>query len=225
MNELQIFNNDQFGTLEAVLIDGKPYFPATRCAEMLRYENPRKAIIDHCPHVTKRNVGVQTGTKADGTPANQTVEKNFIPQGDLLRLITHSKLPAAQAFESWIFDEVVPAVLKHGLYTVDSLLDDPDAVIAALQAYKVEREQRIREQEQRKLLQIKLDEATNWFSVKRWAKEHDMDWRNVGDQTGKGQGWRKLKALSVELGYDIQRSFDANYGQVNAYHRSVFELL
>lgn len=60
-----------------------------------------------------------------------------------------------------------------------------------------------------------LDESQEWYSVKRWAKEHHMNWRSIN--------WRKLKALSHELGYEIKKIFDGNYGQVNIYHRRVFE--
>lgn len=60
-----------------------------------------------------------------------------------------------------------------------------------------------------------LDESQEWYSIKRWAKEHHMNWRNID--------WRKLKAISYELGYEIKKIFDGNYGQVNIYHRRVFE--
>lgn len=60
-----------------------------------------------------------------------------------------------------------------------------------------------------------LDESKEWYSIKRWAKEHRMNWRAVN--------WRKMKALSHELGYEIKKVFDANYGQVNIYNIKVFE--
>lgn len=114
--DLHSFNNSEFGELSIMMIEGKPYFPATECAKALGYSNPYKAIGDHCPHVTKREVGVQTGKKADGTPAMQTVSKSYIPEGDLYRLIAHSKLPSALEFEHWVFDEVLPSINKHGAY-------------------------------------------------------------------------------------------------------------
>lgn len=60
-----------------------------------------------------------------------------------------------------------------------------------------------------------LDESKEWYSIKRWAKEHGMNWRSIN--------WRKMKALSYELAYDIKKVFDANYGQVNIYNVKVFE--
>ncbi|GHU68118.1 hypothetical protein FACS1894184_09350 [Clostridia bacterium] len=78
---------------------------------------------------------------------------------------------------------------------------------------------------QRDELEVRLDEAKEWFTVKRYAREHGSDWRFVGDPTGHGLGWRKLKAISYEHGYEVQRSFDSNYGEVCAFHREVFEML
>ncbi len=91
-----------------MMIDGKPYFPATTCAKILGYSNPRKAILDHCKEdgVTKRDVVFQT-TNQHGVTSNQTVSKKFISEGNLYRLITHSKLPTVERFEKWVFDEVL----------------------------------------------------------------------------------------------------------------------
>ena len=129
-NHLQIFENSEFGQLSVLDIDGKTYFPATECAKLLGYSNPHKAIGDHCKGVTKREALTQGG--------QQTM--NFIPEGDLYRLITHSKLPSAERFESWVFDEVLPSIRKHGMYAVDELLGNPDMAIAAFTALKKERE-------------------------------------------------------------------------------------
>ncbi|GHU73408.1 hypothetical protein AGMMS49992_11860 [Clostridia bacterium] len=78
---------------------------------------------------------------------------------------------------------------------------------------------------QRDELEVRLDEAKEWYTVKRYARENGLDWRFVGDHTGRGYGWRKLKAISHEHDYEVQRSFDATYGEVYAFHREVFEML
>lgn len=118
MNELQVFQNSEFGELGVLEIEGKPYFPATACARILGYSNPRKAIIDHCKEdgVTKRDAWVQTGIKADGSPAMRQNSTNFISEGNLYRLIVSSKLPSAERFERWVFDEVLPSIRKTGSY-------------------------------------------------------------------------------------------------------------
>lgn len=122
MNEMQVFKNSEFGELGVLQIDGKEYFPATACAKALGYKNHRDALIRHCKMegVVKHDVGVETGLKADGTPAMQTVNKKFISVGNLFRLITHSKLPSAEKFERWVFDEVLPTIRKQGSYSASN---------------------------------------------------------------------------------------------------------
>jgi len=70
--------------------------------------------------------------------------------------------------------------------------------------------------EQNEQQQKRLDEAAQWYSIKRWAKEHGTNWR--------AYRWGALKALSYEHGYKVDKTFDKNYGEVNLYHRRVFEM-
>jgi prophage antirepressor-like protein len=128
-NKLQLFHNTEFGEIGVIEIEDKPYFPATRCAEILGYKNPQEAIRDHCKGVSETLTPTAGGT--------QTIR--VIPEGDLYRLIVRSKLPAAERFERWVFDKVLPSIRKHGLYAADELLANPDLFINALQALKAER--------------------------------------------------------------------------------------
>ena len=145
-NQIQIFENEEFGQVEVLMLDDKPYFPATECATILGYATPRHAVTRHCPHVLKRAVGVQTGTKADGSPAMQNIEKQFIPESNLYRLIIRSKLPAAERFESWVFDEVLPSIREYGGYITDNVLDhllnNPEVAQQYFTTLREEREKR-----------------------------------------------------------------------------------
>lgn len=109
MNNLMKFSNGEFGELSVLEIDGKPYFPASACAKMLGYDNTRDAIIRHCKGVVKHDTLTTGGTQ----------KINFIPEGDLYRLIVHSRLPAAERFEKWVFDEVLPTIRREGYYAPD----------------------------------------------------------------------------------------------------------
>lgn len=80
-------------------------------------------------------------------------------------------------------------------------------------ADEVEAKEQIQYQLEQKTEQ--LDESKEWYSIKRWAKEHNMNWRSIN--------WRRMKALSYGLGYEIKKIFDANYGQVDIYHINVFK--
>jgi prophage antirepressor-like protein len=145
MNELQIFNNTEFGKVTTVVIDGKVHFAATECAGVLGYTNPEKAIRDHCKggcvsFTIKKPVishGKDTGKTRD-------VSVNFISEGDLMRLIVRSNLPEAEQFERWVFDEVLPSIRKHGAYMtadfIDRVIADPDIIIRCAMELKAERD-------------------------------------------------------------------------------------
>jgi prophage antirepressor-like protein len=126
--QINQFHSDEFGALEILMIDGKPYFPATDCAERLGYKKPHDAVSRHCAHSVKHGVCVAASNQF-GITGEKTVEKTYIPEGDLYRLIIRSKLPAAERFESWVFDEVLPTIRKHGAYatsnTPEELLRSP----------------------------------------------------------------------------------------------------
>ena len=106
MNELQIFNNPEFGEIRTIEIEGKPYFVASDVATALGYANPRKAVSDHCKGVTKRDTPTSSGVQS----------MSYIGEGDLYRLIMKSKLPSAEKFESWVMDEVLPSIRNTGYY-------------------------------------------------------------------------------------------------------------
>ena len=106
MNKLKVFQNSEFGELGVLTIDGKEYFPATQCATILGYKSPKDAIYAHCKGAVKHRLPTSGGTQ----------EAKFIPEGDLYRLIIRSKLPTAEKFERWVFDEVLPELRKNGSY-------------------------------------------------------------------------------------------------------------
>ncbi len=100
-------SNSEFGKLELLVEDGKELFPAAECARILGYSNPKDAVGRHCRGVVKRDL----------TDALGRIQKtNYIPEGDLWRLIIRSRLPAAQKFEKWLFDEVLPELRRTGGY-------------------------------------------------------------------------------------------------------------
>lgn len=111
-NQVQIFENEQFGKVRIIDEDGKVLFCGTDVAKALGYARPNDAVSRHCRATVKRSSPI----------SGKLQEINFIPEGDVYRLITHSKLPAAQKFESWVFDEVLPSIRKHGLYATDEVL-------------------------------------------------------------------------------------------------------
>ena len=109
MNDLQIFNNPQFGEVRTITEDGVTLFCAKDVAVALGYKDPTNAIKQHCRGVVKRHLPHPQNPK-------KTLSMNFIPEGDIYRLAARSELPGAEAFERWIFDEVLPSIRKTGAY-------------------------------------------------------------------------------------------------------------
>ena len=106
MNELQIFNSEEFGDIRTIEINGKPYFVGTDVAKALGYNNPRDAVSRHCKGVVKHDTPTSSGVQL----------MSYINEGDLYRLIMKSKLPSAEKFETWVMDEVLPTIRKAGSY-------------------------------------------------------------------------------------------------------------
>lgn len=127
--QLQVFNHEQFGDVRIIEEDGKVLFCGKDVAKALGYENPRDAIRRHCRGVVKRD-GVSKTTNQHGVTTEQVTQMSFIPEGDLYRLITHSKLPAAERFEKWVFDEVLPTIRKTGGYGQQINLEQLTKIIA-----------------------------------------------------------------------------------------------
>ena len=136
MNNLQIFNNDRFGEIRTVEDGGKVLFCGSDVANALGYTNTRKALSDHCRCVTKCYI-------PHPQSPDKTIEMSFITEGDIYRLITHSKLPTAQEFEHWVFDEVLPSIRRNGAYMTDSTLEQaltsPDFLIQLATKLKEEK--------------------------------------------------------------------------------------
>lgn len=120
-NKLEVYNNVEFGAVRTLeTAEGKILFCGADIAKALGYSNSRKALADHC-----KEKGV---TKCDTLTNGGIQALTYIDEGNVYRLITHSKLPNAECFESWVFDEVLLAIRKHGSYNThqDSyMIDDP----------------------------------------------------------------------------------------------------
>lgn len=110
INNLEIFKNEEFGEIRTVEQNGQIFFVANDVAKILGYKNPSDATNKHC-----RNAIMAWGSDSLG----RRQEFKMIPESDLYRLIISSKLPSAEKFEKWVFEEVLPTIRKHGAYMTD----------------------------------------------------------------------------------------------------------
>ena len=130
--ELQIFKNAELGSVRSTMINGEPYFVGKDVAEILGYKDTSDAM--------RRHVDDEDKLTRCFTDSGQSREMYVINESGLYSLILSSKLPTAKR---WVTSEVLPAIRRHGLYAVDDMLNNPDALIESLQAYKAERVQRL----------------------------------------------------------------------------------
>lgn len=135
MSNLQVFQNREFGVVRTVEQDGKVMFCGKDVAGALGYVDTAKAIKQHC-----KEDGWAIYPVIDNL--NREQQAKFISEGNLYRLIANSKLPSAEKFERWVFDDVLPTIRKHGMYAAEELLANPDLFIHALQELKAEREKK-----------------------------------------------------------------------------------
>ena len=137
MNDIQIFNNPDFGEVRTMEENGAVLFCGSDVAKALGYSNPRDALSRHCRCVVKRDTPTESGIQ----------EMSFIPESDLYRLVFSSKLPTAERFTDWVTSEVLPTIRRHGMYatpdTVEKMLADPDTTIKLLETIKQERAARL----------------------------------------------------------------------------------
>lgn len=139
VNELQVFNNEAFGSVRAVEMNGEAWFVGKDVAEVLGYANTRDALAKHVDDEDKNTVAIHDGIQ--GNP-NQTL----INESGLYSLVLQSKLPKAKAFKHWVTSEVLPTIRKHGAYLtpakVEEILLNPDTMIQLCKQLKEERAKR-----------------------------------------------------------------------------------
>lgn len=110
-NNIQIFENSEFGKIRTLQINNQPYFVGKDVATVLGYSNPRKALLDH----------IDEEDKLDGVTIRDSIGREQKPvvinESGLYSLILSSKLPTAKKFKRWVTSEVLPAIRQNGYYT------------------------------------------------------------------------------------------------------------
>lgn len=131
--DILTFNNSEFGGIRTIQEDDKVLFCGSDIAKALGYARPADAISAHC-----KGVCVLPTPSAGGVQNTK-----FITEGDVYRLIAHSKLPGAERFERWVFDEVLPSIRKNGAYMTEDVLEkalaSPDFLIELATRLKAEK--------------------------------------------------------------------------------------
>lgn len=154
-NQVQVFNNAEFGDVRVIMQDGEPWFVGKDVASVLGYGNTRQALASHVDEYDKTSVQILDGG------SNYKSKAVIINESGLYSLILSSKLPSAKQFKRWVTSEVLPAIRKHGGYLtsekVEEALLNPDVLIKLATQLKVEREQRIKAETQLQVVKPKVN--------------------------------------------------------------------
>lgn len=134
MNSLQVFTNEDFGSVRVLAIDNEPWFVASDIAKALGYRM--------ASDMTRRLDEDEKGTRSMRTPSGEQ-DMTIITESGLYNAILGSKVPEAKRFKRWVTHDVLPTIRKHGMYatpqSIERMLADPDTMIATLKALKAER--------------------------------------------------------------------------------------
>lgn len=128
MNEIKIFENQEFGKVRALEIDGKPYFLGKDVADALGYTNPQKAIRDH--------VDIEDKLSERFVLSGQNREATVISESGLYSLVLSSKLESAKRFKRWVTSEVLPSIRQTGGYQMTMPQGKELLALAVLEAQK-----------------------------------------------------------------------------------------
>lgn len=210
-NSVAVF---QFESQDIRFVDGKPV--AKDVALGLGFKNPTDAVYRL---VFPENKGVCKIQTPGGVQSITVLEEAGIYQ-----LIFSSKLDSAKKFQQWVFKDILPSIQKTGTFGFDVPKTYGEALAEAaqfaLEKEKLEKEQRLLKaelkivEEANEQLTVIADEVYNFSSIIRIAK-----FNNVHESAFT---WRRLKAGSQELGYEIKKAPCPRYGSKNLYHNDVW---
>lgn len=144
-NKIEVFSNEEFGTVRTLTIDKEPYFVGKDVAEILAYKNTKDALATHVDEEDKRILQRSDFATLENNIPKSALPVNFVSasipnrgltiinESGLYSLILSSKLPNAKKFKRWVTAEVLPSIRKYGAYmtpdTLEKALYNPDFLI------------------------------------------------------------------------------------------------
>ena len=219
MNEMQIFNNSQFGEIRTLEKDGQPWFVAADVCRALEIGNPRDAVsrLDEDEKMTVDLTDAHSGVRGGAQ------KLNIVNEPGLYTLVLGSRKPEAKNFKRWITHEVIPAIRKHGGYLTQEKMEeallDPDTIIKLATDLKKEREVRKAleaqaEQDAPKVLFAKsVESSKSEILIGELAKILKQNGANIGQNrlfelmrkdgfliSRKGADWNMPTQKSMEMG-------------------------
>lgn len=215
MSEVQIFQNQQFGSVRTVVLNKEPWFVAADVCRALEHSNVTVALdrLDE-DEKAKLNLGLQGGATG------------CVNEPGLYTLVLGSRKPEAKAFKRWVTHEIIPTIRKHGMYATpemaERMLNDPDVMIRVLQELKTEREQRktleqkVEQDKPKVLFSDAVSTAHNSILIGDLAK--------LIRQNGVEVGQKRLFEMLRQDGYLISRGASRNMPSQRSMEMGLMEI-
>jgi prophage antirepressor-like protein len=232
-NNIQIFKNNQFGSIRVTEIEGKPYFVGKDIAIILGYANTEQAIRQHVDDEDRILVqlsDIQDPLISTPLPDHMKGSKiGLITESGVYSLIFGSTLPKAKEFKKWVTSEVLPSIRKHGMYatpqTIEKMLEDPDTMITILQTLKEERQRNAELKERNQQLQLESAEnkqaAEDWFAF----GSETVDYGEAAAKLLKDRGYKKRKWAVIDAGIKRIALSLGGYKYIQSVYAELFFLL
>lgn len=198
-NELQIFNNPEFGEIRTIEIDGEPWFVGKDIAAALGYSNTKDALANHVDADDKRVIQRSENATLDIPNRGMTI----INESGMYALIFSSKLPSAKKFKRWVTSEVLPAIRKTGTYTAPEMSEELKAIIMIDQR-TVQHEKRITALEDNMVIDYGQQRALA-------SRVNEVVVEALGGTSAPAYTDKKIRSRTYsECNRDIQRWFNVN---------------
>ena len=217
MNDIQVFNNPEFGEIRTVEINNEPWFVGKDVAVILGYSNPQKAIRDH---IDEDDRTVNESFTVNGTAIA------LINESGLYSLVLSSKLPTAKKFKRWVTSEVLPSIRKHGAYmtpeTLEKMVLTPDFGIRLLTELKAEQDKRkaleatVEEQKPHVLFSNAVSASKTTILIGALAKLLKQNGINIGQN--------RLFEWLRQNGFLVKRGDNRNMPTQKAMEMGLFEV-
>lgn len=217
MNDIQVFNNPEFGEIRTVEINNEPWFVGKDVAVILGYSNPQKAIRDH---IDEDDRTVNESFTVNGTAIA------LINESGLYSLVLSSKLPTAKKFKRWVTSEVLPSIRKHGAYmtpeTLEKMVLTPDFGIRLLTELKAEQDKRkaleatVEEQKPHVLFSNAVSASKTTIFIGALAKLLKQNGINIGQN--------RLFEWLRQNGFLVKRGDNRNMPTQRAMEMGLFEV-
>ena len=222
MNDIQIFDNPEFGQIRTIDRDGEPWFVGKDVAVALGYGDGKSPVNAVAKHVDEDDKGV-TEMMTPGGKQNITI----INESGLYSLVLSSKLPTAKKFKRWVTSEVIPSIRKHGGYLtpdkIEEVLLNPDTLIQLAKNLKAEQEAR-----QAAEMQIEENRPKVLFAEAVSASKQSIligELAKLLKQNGVEIGQQRLFEWLRNKGYLIRRQgTDRNMPTQRAMELGLFEI-